>query len=111
MHIGEFLTGTQAEVMENVATASNKAGYQDPTQTLPVPPPTQCYLGCGKCGKCAALKLWEQQYAVEVDDLISKSNVHHCSGAAPTDRLGNGVGTKIKRFVGCLDNKWGKCKA
>ena len=111
VHIGEFMTGTQAEVMGNVATASNKASYQDPTQTLPVPPPTQCYLGCGTCGKCAALKLWEQQYAVEVDDLISKSNVHHCSGAASTDRLGNGLGTKIKRFVGCLDNKWGKCKA
>jgi hypothetical protein len=111
VHIGEFITGTQAEVMESVATASNNTSYQDPTQTLPVPPPTQCYLKCGKCGKCAALKLWEQQYAVEVDDLISKSNVHHCSGAASTDKLGNGLGTKIKRFVGCLDNKWGKCKA
>jgi hypothetical protein len=36
---GEFLTGTQAEVLSDVSHASQAKGYFDPTETLPEPPP------------------------------------------------------------------------
>jgi hypothetical protein len=42
VHVGEFLTGTQTEVLENVSQASKSAEYMDPTQTLPQPPPKHC---------------------------------------------------------------------
>ena len=45
----------------------------------------------------------------EVDDWLSKSNIHHCSESVSADTRGSYV--KIHRFVGCLDNKWGRCKA
>ena len=80
---------------------------QDPTQTLPTPPPNDCLLKCGTCQKCKLLTSWVQKYKSEVDDLISKSNVHHCAQSIS----GTQVGTKVRQFVGCLDNMWGKCKA
>jgi hypothetical protein len=109
VHIGEFLTGTQSEVLQQVTVASQSETYRDPTQTLPTPPPPHCDQNCACCSKCKAMNRWVHKYVAEVDDLISKSNIHRCSEmnlAANNDGPG-----KAKRFVGCRDNKWGKCKA
>jgi hypothetical protein len=106
VHIGEFLTGTHAEVFEKVSEASTSGTYVDPTQTLPSPPPQTCHSRCAKCSKCLSHGLWQQKYRAEVDDLILKSNVHHCSDATSGDKTG-----KKQRYVGCVDVKTGKCKA
>ena len=62
VHIGEFITGTQAEVVENVTAASQQESYADPTQTSPTPPPHDCILKCGTCHKCKLLTSWVQTY-------------------------------------------------
>jgi len=109
VHVGEFLTGTQTEVLENVSQASKSGDYMDPTQTLPCPPPKHCKNACGTCKKCQDVETWNKEYVTEVDDIISKSNIHRCSESVSADT--NGSRVKIRRFVGCMDNKWGKCKA
>ncbi|TFK57914.1 hypothetical protein BDN72DRAFT_735331, partial [Pluteus cervinus] len=41
------------------------------------------------------------------DDLISKSNIHKCGSTTNKD----GTQNKGKQYTGCMDNKWGKCRA
>ncbi|KAF8231099.1 hypothetical protein L208DRAFT_1216583, partial [Tricholoma matsutake] len=82
--------------------------YEDPTETLPVPPPPECTVtNCQNCDKCIAMALWTKEYYETVDDLLLKSNVHTCT----TNRSKNGSQHKLHLFTGCLDNIWNKCKA
>ncbi|KAJ7083512.1 hypothetical protein C8R43DRAFT_1092757 [Mycena crocata] len=76
-HVGEFLTGTMADIKAKVPY-HNKA-RQDPTQTLPTAPPPVC-LDCKEpmCENCENLKNWWSDYEETVDDLILRSNVHTC---------------------------------
>ena len=108
-HQGEFLTGTQADVLSNVYQDEQSDAYTDPTETLPVPPPPPCTTqNCdGICKKCRKLNTWRERFAREVDDVISKSNIHTCS----TNINRDGCQNKAKSYKGCLDNKWGKCKS
>ncbi|KAJ7318715.1 hypothetical protein DFH08DRAFT_659042, partial [Mycena albidolilacea] len=95
-HVGEFLTGTIAEVKAKVpyrnyhkkglheviddeATQHVPISYTDPTQTLPVKPPPLCE-DCTEplCENCAASAKWWRDYEETVDDLILRSNVHTC---------------------------------
>jgi hypothetical protein len=108
-HVGKFLTGTQSKVIEKVAQNSHSEGWADPTQTLPKSPPTGCNDKCNHCPKCKAVSLWNNAYIAEVDDLISKSNVHRCSRIVEKDR--DNSHRKVRQYVGCTDNKWGNCKA
>jgi hypothetical protein len=87
-HVGEFLTGTMAEVRAKVPVhAQHKKGlhdviedesmptipinYSDPTQILPVKPPPSCD-SCDEpmCENCAVLEKWWSEYDDIVDDLI-----------------------------------------
>ena len=104
---GEFLTGTQAEVLANVLHASKSKTYQDPTETLPEPPPFPCTIKCDNCKKCLELKAWRERFAFDVDDVVSKSNIHTCS----TNINKDGTQNRAKAYKGCLDNKWGRCKS
>ena len=108
-HQGEFLTGTQSEVLSNVSQDAQSDTYIDPTETLPKPPPAPCTTQyCdGGCKKCRKLNTWRERFAREVDDVISKSNIHTCS----TNINRNGSQNKAKSYKGCLDNKWGRCKS
>jgi hypothetical protein len=106
LQVGEFLTGTQSEVLEQVEHSSKSQDYVDPTQSLPTPPPSFCATKCGTCRVCSATTKWMHKYVGEVDDLLSKSNVHRCSQAVTADS-----NVKARRYVGCMDNKRGKCKA
>ena len=109
-HIGEFLTGSQTDVTERVASSSEKEQYIDPTQSLPKPPPTKaCGKKCGHCVDCKTLQDWCTAYENEVDDLILKSNVHRCSDFTAADKLSDK--SRPRRYVGCIDSKTGKCKA
>jgi hypothetical protein len=76
--IGEFLTGTHSDIKEKTSIESTSPNYEDPTETLPEPPPSQCPLSCDSCADCHASKNWWSQYANTVDDLLLKSNVHSC---------------------------------
>ena len=107
VHIGEFMTGTQEEVKHHVEIEkSQNQNYQDPTQTLPDPPPPLCEnKGCIEelCDNCQKLETWWQKFRKITDDLILKSNVHTCRGQS------NEKASKKDR-PGCI-NKHGNCKA
>ena len=106
-HISEFLTGSQEVVLSNIEKASQMSGYMDPTQTLPVPPPLPCKKRCGQCKRCSDLKSWGNKFDFTVDDIMAKSNIHTCT----SNRNKDGTVNKARQYVGCLNNKWGKCKA
>jgi hypothetical protein len=94
-------------VLTKVEVAACSPDYCDPTQTLPQPPPDACEQYCGTCMSCISLTSWRESYVNTVDDIISKSNIHHCSNNKNKD----GTDNKARQYVGCLNNKWNKCKA
>src|SRR2546423_3807123 len=97
VHAGEFMTGTMADVEAEINTrGESDEDYQDPTQTLPVPPPPLCDTPGDHCEACESLDNWWDRFRQTVDDLVFKSNVHKCS------RGGN--------RPSCI-NKHGNCKA
>ena len=112
-HKGEFITGSHTEVSERIGKLRNVEDYADPTMTLPVPPPEPCKthidenLVADGCRSCTASLEWSQKYRNTVDDLLLRSNVHSCNRGSKKD----GTRKKNKTYAGCMDNKWGKCKA
>jgi len=89
-HAGDFISGSMEDVVNAVktASASEKADYKNPTETLPEPPPPSCHNpprnGCSSCDK-----------------------LYKCS----TNRNKDGSQNKARPYKGCLDNIWGRCKA
>ncbi|KAF8232821.1 hypothetical protein L208DRAFT_1560399, partial [Tricholoma matsutake] len=59
------------------------------------------------CGACQKLGTWWGLFTQTVDDLLTKSNVHSCNRNKNKD----GSANKRHVYTGCMDNKWGKCKA
>jgi hypothetical protein len=107
-HSGDFMTGLQEEVEENLEHMIADSNYRDPTTTLPVAPPAvTCKCNSGKCGHCGVLNKWWTSFRQTVDDLLLKSNIHRCT----TNRNKDGSQNKSRSFTGCLDNIYGKCKA
>ena len=108
-HQGEFLAGTQTDVLSSVFQNAQSDGYVDLTETLPEPPPAPCTTqNCNaSCGKCQKLTIWQETFTHNVDDVISKSKIHTCS----TNINRDGTQNKVKSYKGCLDNKWGRCKS
>src|ERR1700723_3407078 len=107
VHIGEFMTGTMADVKASVdkETAENK-DYQDPTQTLPDAPPPPCKNEiCEECSACERLNTWWGKFKHIVDDLILRSNVHNCG-----KNRSSGEKAQKRDKPTCI-NKQGKCKA
>jgi hypothetical protein len=87
VHIGEFMTGKMEEVKAKVDknVAKNKE-YQDPTQTLPIPPPPECPdKNCETCDNCKEMNKWQEQFEHTVDDLLLHSNVHECRTSVAAD--------------------------
>ena len=122
---GDFMTGSQEQVLNMVEGNSKASTYADPTQTMPDSPPAFC---AGNhqdtstekdinenndasehkdaCKPCNRLKMWWNQFKVTVDDILSCSNIHSCNRNMKKD------GTRRKgATAGCMDNQWGKCKA
>ena len=96
------------DVVSAVKTASEKADYKNPTETLPEPPPPSCHHPPrNDCSSCNKLSAWTSRYKSTVDDLLLKSNVHKCS----TNKNKDGSQNKARPYKGCLDNIWGRCKA
>jgi len=142
VHQGDFMTGDIESVRASVPVIPEHKGgihamhpkewpgalpigdYKDPTMTLPVPPPPRC-TGCelDRCDTCRKTKSWWRFFRKTVDDLVLKSNVHHCTvsrGAEATadpELLDSGdpSSSKAKRVSskgpkGCLDSQ-GNCRA
>ena len=66
--------------MKFYVTASEKADYKNPTQTLPELPQPSCDNPlCNGCSSCNKLSAWTSKYQSTVDDLLLKSNIHKCS--------------------------------
>ena len=116
-HCGEFLTGTQEEVIEKVSENMKNANYEDPTQTLPLHPPELCKIDhtlvnsdnankSTECMSCSKWTNWWTYFINTIDDLLLKSNVHSCN-----HNLNKNGSRKKNTSSGCKDNKWGKCKA
>jgi hypothetical protein len=101
-------------VSEKIGKLRDVAEYVDPTMTLPVPPPEPCkthvdkeFVANAKCQSCTACLEWKQKYDDTINDLLLRSNVHSCNRGTKKD----GTRKKNKTYAGCMDNKWGKCKA
>ncbi|KAJ7728041.1 hypothetical protein B0H16DRAFT_1331116 [Mycena metata] len=96
-HVGEFHGGNinamqLKKAAKNEQAASGGTEYQNPTLTMPVPPPTLCNKKtCSGCTECSRLSRWWSNFW-STDDLMLKSNV------------------KSKGAKGCL-NKEGICMA
>jgi Helitron helicase-like domain at N-terminus len=71
VHMGEFITGNMNDVKQNLDMAELDDNYKNPTETLPIPPPTQCNQNeCGECKSCNAISSWKTQFDSTVDDLL-----------------------------------------
>jgi hypothetical protein len=108
--MGEFITGTQEQILQKSKLNANQPMYEDPTETMPQAPPPHCKQAHNNnetCKQCTDLKIWDLHYTETVDDIVSKSNIHNC------DRNTNKDGTTKKNmtYVGCKNNKYGVCKA
>ncbi|TFK60229.1 hypothetical protein BDN72DRAFT_779679 [Pluteus cervinus] len=110
-HQGELSTGSLSEVQADVEAkkvSKEKTGYKDPIDTLPAPPPCAlCKLRCMDCNLCHEYQKWYNNYIQTTDDILLKSNVHRCR----TNINKDGSKNKGRNYVGCTDNRWGKCKA
>ena len=107
-HAGDFILKDRAEVEEDVHAAKQKAGYRDPTKTLPEAPPSPCYDTLrDNFDERTSIESWWSQFRATVNDLLLKSNIHKCS----TNRNKDSSQNKGRPYKGCLDNIWGKCKA
>lgn len=110
-HSGDFFTGTHAEITARCEQLKTDGNFVDPTQSLPVPPPSLCEVHSEKdqhdCKQCHSSSQWIKDYETITDDLLLRSNVHSCNRGTKKD----GTRKKIKTYAGCMDNKWGTCKA
>ncbi|KAF5334277.1 hypothetical protein D9758_015539 [Tetrapyrgos nigripes] len=104
VHCGDFMTGSQEEVQQNVQAVSENEDYTNPLYSLPQSPPN--YL-CTSTEDCETCKAWNDNYQQEVDDILSRTHIHKCKSTLTRQ----GTRKVGKDYLGCLDNKFGTCKA
>ena len=106
-----------SERHSNEETTQVLPKYEDPTQTLPSPPPGNCScehdddtdsLDCQRCEECDT---WWGAFRATVDDLLLRSNIHTCrEGRTPRSAKTASERKKSNVVKGCL-NKDGICMA
>ena len=109
-HSGDFITGIHEEISNRCEELKTKADYVDPTQTLPVPPPSLCNIHAipqDDCCRCDKFQKWNTDYQLTTDHLLLRSNVHSCNRGTRKD----GTRKKNTTYAACMDNRFGKCKA
>ena len=74
--VGEFLTGSKIDVSEKMGDASKLSDYQEPTLTLPDPPPSPCGDDCKACSCDEQCALWWKRFPDTTDDILMRSNQH-----------------------------------
>ncbi|KAK0435839.1 hypothetical protein EV421DRAFT_1657900, partial [Armillaria borealis] len=105
-HTGDYFNGTGLEVIQMCYEDALLPDYQDPTETLPVPPPPLCECKLEGCVGCDQTSSWWTYFKRVVDSLISMVNVHSCHQNTYAD----GTLCSNSTAKGCKDNKWGKCR-
>ncbi|KAK0433762.1 hypothetical protein EV421DRAFT_1718248 [Armillaria borealis] len=105
-HTGDYFNGTGLEVIQMRYQDALLPDYQDPTETLPVPPPPYCDCKADNCVGCDKTNSWWIYFKRIVDSLISMVNVHNCHQNTYVD----GTLHSNSTAKGCKDNKWGKCR-
>ncbi|KAF5342948.1 hypothetical protein D9758_014967 [Tetrapyrgos nigripes] len=105
VHCGDFMTGTQEEVQQNLQAVSENEDYTNPLYSLPQSPPRDCL--CTNTEDCEPCKAWNENYQQEVDDIISRTHIHKCKSTLTKQ----GTRKAGKDYLGCPDNKFGTCKA
>ena len=81
-HVGEFLTGSQDEVLSNVAEQSTSNSYKNPTEMLPQNAPPTCHLDHDNneaftdCNDC---KKWWSHFEHTVDDIVENASKCCCN--------------------------------
>ena len=121
IHMGEFLTGSHQDVQQKVNNSMIQDEYNNPTETMPIPPRLKCERGneCGSCSNCHGMDCWRKDFEDTVDDILLRSNVHTCRGGSKEFRKKSernqgktkNAKEKFNPITGCKSNKWGKCKA
>ncbi|KNZ72336.1 hypothetical protein J132_04026, partial [Termitomyces sp. J132] len=94
---GDFTTGSMNNVANNIKSSKTTPdnGYMDSCNVKPT------------CVRCRETCNWWKHFFYTVDDLVFCCNVHTCGTSFKKD----GIKKKGKEYKGCMDNKWGKCKA
>ncbi|KAJ7728188.1 hypothetical protein B0H16DRAFT_1331108, partial [Mycena metata] len=112
VHVGEFHNGDLATVPTDTDST-----YQNPTLTMPVPPPSRCKDNkCSECKHCLRLTDWWSKFWETTDDLMVKSNVHthhrahELTAKERRAKVTKGMKVKSQGAKGCL-NKDGVCTA
>jgi Helitron helicase-like domain at N-terminus len=108
VHVGEFLTGTLDEVKNKVTQLTTNISYKNPTEVLPLAPPTVCIshdVKSNDCNQCANLDIWWNQFNNTVDNIVLSTNVHNCARYSV-----NNEKVSRKDRPSCI-NKHGNCKA
>lgn len=78
-HHGEFMNGSHQETMCSVSNRESLPGYVNPLEALPTAPPSQCnHPHDDDCDRCATSYHWWREYETMVDNILLKSNMHHC---------------------------------
>ncbi|EPT00504.1 hypothetical protein FOMPIDRAFT_1122354, partial [Fomitopsis schrenkii] len=79
-----FMDSTMTEVQEHIQKQQESDHYQDPTLTLPDPPPSIHKHDCkdsSTCEICCANQSWWAKFKETVNDIVYQSHRHQCSTA------------------------------
>lgn len=82
VHVGEFLTGKQDEVLVQMQEEKDVGTFTDPSQTLPIPPPVGCSDpdSCNRsCDACNGVRSWRSFFRKQVDYILAQTNIHTCT--------------------------------
>ncbi|EPS93026.1 hypothetical protein FOMPIDRAFT_1093331, partial [Fomitopsis schrenkii] len=99
VHQAEFMDSTMTEVQEHIQKQQESDHYQDPTLTLPDPPPSVHKHDCkdsSTCDICSANQSWWAQFKETVNDIVYKSHRHQCSTAPGGCKVDKKTGKLLK---------------
>ncbi|KAJ3521123.1 hypothetical protein NMY22_g12441 [Coprinellus aureogranulatus] len=135
-HVGEFLTGSQADVKVRADNIEADSEYSE-VEKMPVPPPSGICANNGDyhvssdsacndddnmdgqvenvkqlesncdCKYCKAKKTWWDYFLYRFDTVFLRSNVHSCERLLKID----GTSSKKMLYRSCRDNKYKRCRA
>jgi hypothetical protein len=120
-HNGDFLNADIQEVKHTIDEMELDAEYSKPMENLPEAPPDTNCLHTAKpdpeCNQCSEYMSWKEIFKKRVNDILLRCNLHNCTGGAREFKMktnaseSKDIGKKYRSYVGCLSNKFNKCKA
>ena len=105
--VGEFMTGSKDVIFTQLDQNRKDSNYSDSSESLPPIPPAYCKKKCETCSTCLIVNSWWPEFKTRVEQILALSNIHKCTSTHKKD----GSQDRHHHYIGCLDNKWGKCKS